>query len=172
MKNIVLGIELFTIYFSTICCLTYKPKKEETVLESRKEEDREVKEEEKRSQKNIERITPEEEISYTPPSTSAESNNPKKSVTEWEIDFTKLSIKACRKIAGELTKKDREKLGISQKVNQTNKPVEQLRREIKSRWRHHKEEVDPIVRSHCNDQAKVKKAVALTGTSEDKAKSA
>jgi len=175
MKDIVLGLELFTVYFSAACCLMHKPKKEETVSEKKdKKEWFEAKKEENPPKKNVSKVETGEETDEPIPTQFPNSNDQNESNQEWEVNFSKLSLSACRKIAGELSKKDKEKLGISQKVNRKDKPAEQLRREIRSRWRHYQEEVEPIVRSHCNAQAKIEKdkAVALTGVIQNKTKSA
>ena len=137
MKDVMLSIELFTIYFSTACWLIHKPKKEGEIENSEEEPKLETK----------------VFLNEYFPNEDKEDNQEK----EWQIDFSKLNLAACRKIAGELSKKDKNRLGISQKVNGQNKPVEQLRQEIKSRWRHHQSEVELIVRSHCNSQAKIEK---------------
>jgi hypothetical protein len=166
MKNIMLSLELFIIYFSTICWLMHKPERHKRSKE--KEEQAEPKQEIKIAE------TKHEEASVKSPS----NNEKEESGTEqeWEINFDKLSLKACRKIASELSRKNESKLGISQKVNRKDKPVAQLRREIKSRYKHYQEEVEETVRSHCNDQAKVKikkdKTIALRSSSQKGSKTA
>jgi hypothetical protein len=61
-----------------------------------------------------------------------------------DIDLNKLPLRVCRKIASRLTALN-ELLAISQKVNQKDKPVSQLRAEIKNRLAKDPTSVAPLI---------------------------
>jgi hypothetical protein len=88
-----------------------------------------------------------------------------------EIDFRQLSLTACRAIARRLTQTDKNRLGITQKVNSKDKPVEQMQREIRSRFRRYPNEVGPVIAELANTKARVKQdnSVSIRKTTEDRA---
>lgn len=72
---------------------------------------------------------------------------------EATIDLNKLSLRACRAIAGKLSELDKERLGISQKVNGSDKPASQLVAEVKNRFKKDPAAVAPVIRQHANPSA-------------------
>jgi hypothetical protein len=72
---------------------------------------------------------------------------------EATIDLNKLSLRACRAIAGKLSELDKERLGISQKVNGSDKPASQLVAEVKNRFKKDPATVAPLIRQHANPSA-------------------
>lgn len=93
------------------------------------------------------------------------------SLLEEEIDLRQLSLTACRAIARRLTKMDKNRLGITQKVNSKDKPVEQMQREIRSRFRRYPNEVGLVIAELANTKARVKQdnSVSIRKTTEDRA---
>ena len=73
---------------------------------------------------------------------------------EASIDLNKLSIRACRAIASQLTELDKERLGISQKVNGADKPTSQLVAEVKNRLMKDPTAVAPIILKEANPSAR------------------
>jgi hypothetical protein len=70
------------------------------------------------------------------------------------IDLNQLSLRACREIAGALTKIDPEHLGISQKVNKKDKPLSQLIAEVKNRLKKDPVRVAPVIAENANAKAR------------------
>lgn len=85
------------------------------------------------------------ELATTDPSLIAE--------LEATIDLNKLSLRACRAIAGKLSELDKERLGISQKVNGSDKPASQLVAEVKNRFKKDPAAVAPVIRQYANSKA-------------------
>lgn len=151
MKNIMFAFELFSIYFCAACCLMHKPS--DRVASKHQGHNEDIAEtEENKIEPNIS-INGVEEKTEEP--ILADVTTDGELQLDWEVDFKNLSLSACRKIAGKLSKLDKDRLGISQKVNSKDKPLEQLQQEIKSRFRHYPDEVGPVVRSHCNAKARI-----------------
>lgn len=70
------------------------------------------------------------------------------------INISKLPLRVCRKIASELTTLS-EALAISQKVNKKDKPVSQLRAEIKNRLSKDPATVAPVIAQHAASTPKM-----------------
>jgi hypothetical protein len=79
---------------------------------------------------------------------------------EASIDLNKLSIRACRAIAGQLTQLDKERLGISQKVNGEDKPTSQLVAEVKHRLKKDPTTVAPVILHNANPSARMSQTQA------------
>ncbi|HEY9653753.1 MAG TPA: hypothetical protein V6C95_24030 [Coleofasciculaceae cyanobacterium] len=75
---------------------------------------------------------------------------------EATIDLNKLSLRACRAIAGKLSELDKERLGISQKVNGSDKPASQLVAEVKNRFKKDPATVAPVILQHANPSALIR----------------
>jgi hypothetical protein len=72
---------------------------------------------------------------------------------ESQIDLNKLSLRACRAIAGKLTSLDSYRLGISQKVNGHDKPAAQLVAEVRNRLKKDPATVAPVIWEFANPTA-------------------
>lgn len=166
MRNVMLAIELFSIYVCAASCLIHKPNRQGEVVSSIQDEGS-SQNQEGRPEQNIraaEATENKEEPDLLRPLPSDETASD--SETDWEVNFNLLSLAACRKIAGELSRLDKDRLGISHKVNGKDKPLEQLQQEIKSRCKNYPLEVNPVVRQRCNAKAKIEtgKTVSLVTT--------
>jgi hypothetical protein len=75
---------------------------------------------------------------------------------EATIDLSKLSLRACRAIAGKLSEIDKDHLGISQKVNGADKPASQLVAEVKNRLKKDPATVAPVILQHANPSALIR----------------
>jgi hypothetical protein len=80
---------------------------------------------------------------------------------EKTINLNKLSLRACRNIAGRLTQIDSYRLGISQKVNGADKPASQLVAEVKSRLKKDPATVAPVIVFCANPSARRRQDEAL-----------
>ena len=172
MKNVMLAIELFSIYICAASCLIHKPNNKKGP-ESSINKDRSSETALPRPEEAYECQRTQDTVTALATNTKEETGlldsvvsdkiepTPPDSLLEWEVNFKALSLAACRKIAGNLSQLDKDRLGVSQKVNGKDKPLGQLQQEIKSRCKHYPDEVNPVVRSHCNPKAKVTVSKAI-----------
>ena len=180
INEILLPPFLFIVTFCFLCCQIYKPDKATvatatpqftkdeitpTATQPQNEpiainEAQETDQEQETAPARIQDEELEADRREAPIEESAPSHDPLYEL-EKTLDLNKLSLRACRNIAGHLTQIDSYRLGISQKVNGADKPASQLVAEVKNRLKKDPATVAPVILFCANPSARRSQDEAL-----------